>query len=645
MISIQQTGQNRFLYPYNFVRVNEAVPPEREKPASHGWLDPARYSGKFKVKVSLESPLFVPAAEPCEVTEREGKSHERFRFCRGEDGAPRLPETSIKGALRSTFEALTNSCFAVFGSAERHVGLRYNPKRERQLASVFFPGRVVAATGESGLAIQPCTHVRTGSVINSFRPNSKVSSPLAGIVHRDDLRRADAYEREARRDDSGPYLKHGWLLRPVPDPVFDAHKRDRLFWARPNGPTLGLPRKVVEAYNAVVQQQRKLVGEGFEIRTGTSSDLHDLAIGDLVYYRKSTDLRYGFELSRTAIPRVSSDWSIGDLLPAGHHACTKGDSLCPACRVFGWVNSAGPGAYAGNVRILPARWVGRPLPAQPPNSAFTELRIQGTPHPESANLYVVDKHEQNEVDVEYQHSVPDSPHKPAGKLRGRKRYWVRNTQRPQDWTMPARHPYHEKDQSIHAELLPTGAGHFEFEVRFENLTDVELGALLFTVELPWEDTIERPWRTGPGKHTLGRGKPLGLGVVAMSVIGGVELLDIASRYGEKLPGQHKDKAQFLKAWRQNAPAATAAARQDLQRLTTPVNVSVRYPRFVGPTAADQGTSTFGWFCGSTRSGARFEFELNDTNRRRINRRDLPLPLPAEAPTQLLGGDDGGLPNS
>lgn len=659
MISIQQTGQNRFLYPYNFVRVNEAVPPAREKPASHGWLDPARYSGKFKVKVSLESPLFVPAAEPCQVTEREGKSHKWFRFCRDEDGAPRLPETSIKGALRSTFEALTNSCFSVFGTAGRHVGLRYNPKRAEQPNLRFLPGRVVAGPGPSGLAVQPCFVAWSDSLLTMYAAGQAVNYAYLTIQGNHNAAKYCIVDgvlcrKIGNNQANWPgvaipspaatrtgHFKPGWLLGPTTNPF--THNHDRFFRPDLSAGLIAIPVAAAAAYDRVVKEQNDLLGPDFSIRPGFGPEIKNLAVGDLIYYRESRSLRHGIELSRTAIPRVSSDWTIGELLPAAHHACQKADSLCPACRVFGWVNSAGPGAYAGNVRILATRWVGRALPAQPGDAAFTELRIQGTPHPESANLYIVDKDELNTDDVEYQHTRSGVA-TPVGKIRGRKRYWVRGTQRrPQDWTMPARHPYHGKDQSIHAELLPAGAGHFEFEVRFENLTDVELGALLFTVELPWK-------ADGGGKHTLGRGKPLGLGIVTMKVDGNVELMDTASRYGATPPAslalRCRTKQDLIEKLKDAWPANLAAMRSDLETMTRPVAVAVRYPQFVGEDAAKLGEKTFGWFSGATRYDApAYQSEVRAGNGNRINRRDLPLPMPAEAPSQLFGGDEGGLRNS
>lgn len=63
---------------------------------------------------------------------------------------------------------------------------------------------------------------------------------------------------------------------------------------------------------------------------------------------------------------------------------------------------------------------------------------------------------------------------------------------------------------------------FEGRIRFENLTDIELGALLFSLELP-----------GDCCHKIGMGKPLGLGSIKIS-IKKLKLDDRGSRYNKLL---------------------------------------------------------------------------------------------------------------
>lgn len=62
-----------------------------------------------------------------------------------------------------------------------------------------------------------------------------------------------------------------------------------------------------------------------------------------------------------------------------------------------------------------------------------------------------------------------------------------------------------KIETQHTKIEPITGGKFNGKIRFENLTEVELGALLFALDLP------------PGCcHKIGMGKPLGLGSIKIS---------------------------------------------------------------------------------------------------------------------------------
>lgn len=83
--------------------------------------------------------------------------------------------------------------------------------------------------------------------------------------------------------------------------------------------------------------------------------------------------------------------------------------------------------------------------------------------------------------------------------RGHKLYW----HRPPAWRQPPPAPNQHPNPDLTPEIRPLGMGaKFQARVRFENLTEVELGALLFALDLPPECA-----------HKLGMGKPLGLGSV------------------------------------------------------------------------------------------------------------------------------------
>lgn len=110
-----------FLNPYNFVRyLNQARPLGQVlgdcPPPPHD-----RYvglTGRITCLLEAKTPLFV--SDSHSVQGRVGE-HRTFRFFQIRNDAgqlePALPATSLRGMLRSVFEATTNSCFGIFSGA------------------------------------------------------------------------------------------------------------------------------------------------------------------------------------------------------------------------------------------------------------------------------------------------------------------------------------------------------------------------------------------------------------------------------------------------------------------------------------------------------------------------------------------------
>ncbi|WP_066635756.1 TIGR03986 family type III CRISPR-associated RAMP protein [Desulfolucanica intricata] len=106
------------------------------------------------------------------------------------------------------------------------------------------------------------------------------------------------------------------------------------------------------------------------------------------------------------------------------------------------------------------------------------------------------------------------------KIRGYKQYWHRNNKNWKEKDKP-------KESTQHTTIIPVKSGiKFKGRIRFENLSEIELGALLFVLALP-----ENHY------HKLGMGKPLGLGSVKITPR--LYISDRNSRY-QKLFNEQKD---------------------------------------------------------------------------------------------------------
>lgn len=113
--------------PYGFVPLG----PEPERTPwmhvrTHERLPLATYSGHLILQMTIRTPVFIPSRIGGEVDEvlcqcsadcrKEAKLKSTFKRFQHRNGLPLIPATSLKGMLRSVFEALTNSCMALFGA-------------------------------------------------------------------------------------------------------------------------------------------------------------------------------------------------------------------------------------------------------------------------------------------------------------------------------------------------------------------------------------------------------------------------------------------------------------------------------------------------------------------------------------------------
>lgn len=148
----------RFLNPYNFVGFIS-----RERPANHvlgSCPSPPhdRYwglCGRIHCRVKAVTSLFVSdshAISGHSNGENKGGEHLSYRFFRYA-GRPALPASSLRGMVRSVFEAITNSCLGVF--QEDKYPLEYRPSRAPQKMT---PARVLSITEQGAeLELLDCT--------------------------------------------------------------------------------------------------------------------------------------------------------------------------------------------------------------------------------------------------------------------------------------------------------------------------------------------------------------------------------------------------------------------------------------------------------------------------------------------------------
>lgn len=325
---------------------------------------------------------------------------------------------------------------------------------------------------------------------------------------------------------------------------------ERVFLLTNSDPRLGLSDVLIKGWETLIKNYQTIHADELQKRqkdrhqpndylghdpgkTGWSRHIYtkntvNLEAGSLCYARiKRENHNYKLlGLYPVMISRDLFDEAPKDLLPDSLHPATDYKELSPADRVFGWAHQNGKGAWKGQLRIgSPTCEQGKDAIEDFGNDGVP-LAILGEAKPQQTHFYVA-HNQQGEP-------LPDDKAKNEGYksrtqgLRGRKvyphhahlaglhDYWL---QPRTDRTQTAINnngkryyqEYHRPDsirdnqnRSIRGWIKPNST--FHFKIHISNLSSVELGALLWLLNL--DDDYY---------HRLGSAKPLGFGSVQLKI--------------------------------------------------------------------------------------------------------------------------------
>ena len=345
-----------------------------------------------------------------------------------------------------------------------------------------------------------------------------------------------------RKHDERVFFSTAGPTAPGPFPLTDAH---RAMW-----------RELIQNYQSVHQDDLRRRGRNEQrydaylgrepgqtawsrhVYTAADRDLDD---GAVCYVRLNDHQSDVDAIFPVMIARELYPVSPLDLLPASLRPATSLGELSPADRVFGWVRAErerqGAGAVRGLLRVGPVTCTSTvedsvetfPRPGVP-------LAILSAPKPQQGRFYVAeDPSGQAQRDGL---SKADAGYARGKGLRGRKVYSHQLSLLQEHWQdpmedrtqtgtgSPAHHQEYRRPQrdgeeqrddqnrSVLGWVKPDAE--FRVDLHVHNLSQVELGALLWLLSLP-DDHF----------HRFGGGKPLGFGSVRLEV----EELDVRTGDG------------------------------------------------------------------------------------------------------------------
>jgi CRISPR-associated protein (TIGR03986 family) len=576
-----------FHNPYNFV----PAPPRKtddpdlgdHEPVGHHRLFPDRYTGVIRIKMTAITPLLLPdAANATDI----GDDHKSFPVRLDADGNPYIPPTSIKGMLRSAYEAITNSRLAVFPGHEAKSGRNASGHGAR--LAFRRPARVevvparIEECDDQRLTIRILTQLWLKSAaklpryLQHPRGNqmTRKGEAVAALKYPDGSLPQHGDHVRVRVDNKGKVMHivrydqskpddgdEGWVL--ITEPNINNKKYERVYVISASDRLLRLQGEealcVRHMWNELITNYQLTHVKDLEQRQKRKQKPNDYLgdkPGQTAWSRHIWDKRYNelctgilcyVRLSGNTITgiypvSISRDLYLVSPLSLLHPSLRPATSitqLSPADRVFGWVNQEGKGAYRGQVRIGPVTCQTQPDQAiewfnKEKRNLYGEeakqepglpLAILGQPKPQQARFYVAaSPNGEAQADAI---SKEDAGYKRGKGLRGRKVYPHHTNLPPSHWDNPLedrtqqamngkyfqeyRRPMLDgeeqrdnQNRSIQGWVKP--GTEFTFDIHITNLSEVELGALLWLLSLPKEHY-----------HRLGGGKPLGFGSVYLEI--------------------------------------------------------------------------------------------------------------------------------
>ena len=494
-------GSTPFINPYTFVPVS-GNSPER---IDLNTLDENQlHGGSIQCRMILKTPLLIP--DTAEETEAEN-GHKTYPFMKI-GGQYTVPGSSIRGPVRSVYEAATNSCFATLQDAA--VTVRTDPRNP------FKPGLLIHSGGEYLLKEakrytfyaeqfenERNEHVRgaaflENSELNHYRQGECVRFlPLEGGMRGQYVSKllgpADERERNSGREktgylytgesgvnkkDAGVNKKGGGIFCLKNKIVSDDQDKIKTAYRR--------LKQVIEVYqDPAINRNLSAKGHhGYKEYQGMMKRFEAEETEALPIWYNDKNGRLYF--STAAIGRFGYEESVADLIPQ-HASCTSTEHLCRACALFGMVGEGkdAQGA-AGRVRFSDA--------VLEENSACPQVREVtldplSSPKPSYRPFYVYEDNYFEGYDAD------------DVMIRGRKFYWHHQ---PEDNS--------NKDRNqLNATMQEFRSGSFRFQVYYDGITAEQLK------ELVWILCMGENCEDGRYCYKIGHAKPLGYGSVKIVV--------------------------------------------------------------------------------------------------------------------------------
>jgi len=500
-------------YPYNFVSLKD------EKDVVYkGERKLGTNTGKLVCKLVNKTPLFIMGK-----SEQDNKGHTKEWFCR-EKGITIIPGSSLKGVIRNIIDVLTNSVIrnvedekleqrmgagkfeSVFGIIEslpengkkgiiveaEKIKVKTKDKTEVGNKKFKFEDRGQEFSRKYSYKDGLIERVKLKDSIYNLKETEIKIKPGVTIVE-NLINNSKEYKNYLTGNENGVQGVL-WFSSPIYGKI-----HEKLLIPKKNGRKFEFSNEEYEDFKYIIKQRAERIKNGKDINSSTFYYDKNLEIGDPVLFEVK-DGKMAEHLAFSEIPRLRYQFSPFDLVPEEFRPGDSLENLSFSERLFGTIGDNTKKDEGKKEELVALS--GRVFFEDAKNYNFKMiddknliiLKAFGEPHPTLTTFYL------DNTDKDYNDN--EGIH-----IRGRKFYWHhkdkigtpfskyrKSVEMPKDTKGENKFAYNSS-----LELMDIN-NEFEFEVHFENLTDEELGVLIYAIEL--EDGL---------LHKIGKGKAFGFG--------------------------------------------------------------------------------------------------------------------------------------
>lgn len=559
-----------FDYPYNFVSLGEIEEIKREKRVK------GEHSGKIKCNLKNLTPIFIGN----KTDEKEEKTltlkvegNEKYV----------IPASTLKGEIRNIIEVLTTSC--IKNVEEERLDYRGSAGGRTNVFGII---KKLPTANDDGIIIEADkVKVNRKKVLSNYKPGFYPIKVANNLLVKDYIKRAKLKPNYKKGEDDpnainstnefnkvqqgGTLNATLWVSSFIPN-----KKYEKLLI--PNEKHYSFTKSDYEDLLYLIKQ-RKEAEEKKPPKDREDFYIDELKEGDTIIFEVNEKGRIE-NFSFSEIPRLRYKMSPLDLIPKQFHPCTS-EELCFACRIFGTIgdhseNKVGEKKQEKITSMSSKIFISDALSINNKSKELEKkliLKSLGEPHPSLTRFYL-------ENNGTYDKNF---------KIRGRKFYWhhqdkieagknysnyLKTISDPAPSTTNSTIWFLESEQN------------FEFEVAFKDLTDEELGILIYSLELE-QDLL----------HKFGKAKAFGLGSCEIKITDC--LLESSEKYSSFIKAYKKlDKEKYLKIAKDKYKLDTTE-RKEIKELKAILkstnNLDFKKSSYPEETGRLPGANTVNWF--------------------------------------------------